>query len=277
MRTSGVARRFAALVVVAFGALAAGAGPAHAFSGDVFPGTPPGEIPTYTIPAASCDAIRTGVGDAAKLSDLIVACSRAGGGSSPCDLVSGSIDSVPVGQCLDSFPIPLTPIDPARGFLESAVNLKGTSAGSNARFTDRDRISVTFAGALGRVDVEPNPGASGPNQCNGISVAAANQATCDSVSGLLAAAGFDSPPTLSHLLLLDVQNAGKSGFLRVGVCPGFHWSCPTAEPLTGTNFQGQMTFSVVYGSICSTVNRKTICCATYPAPRTGVPIPPCPR
>ena len=96
---------------------------------------------------------------------------------------------------------------------------------------------------------------------------------------LAAAAGLGSVPTLSHLLLFDVQNAGKSGFVRVGVCPGFHWSCPApaGESLPSTDYLGQMTFGVNYGSICSTVNRKTICCATYPPPKSGIPIPPCPR
>lgn len=275
MGLAGVGR-LAAIGTMAIAAL--GAGRAHAFSGDVFPGTAPSEIPTYTIPAESCDDIRENVGDTGNLSDLIVACSRTGGGP-PCDLVDGSSDSVvPIGQCVDKFPVALAPVDFGRGFLENAINLKGTSSGANVRLADRDRISVTFAGALGRVDIEPDPGAPGAALCNGISVAAADQPTCDRVGNLLAAAaGLGSPPSLSHILLLDVQNAGKSGFLRVGVCPGFHWSCPTAEALPGTDYLGQMTFGVTYGSICSTVNRKTICCATYPPPKAGVPIPPCPR
>ena len=48
-----VAWRLAAVVLMALGPLAAVALPAHAFSGDVFPGTPPGQVPTYTIPAGS--------------------------------------------------------------------------------------------------------------------------------------------------------------------------------------------------------------------------------
>ncbi len=275
MRMASVAWRLGAIL----GAATAIHHPAYAFSGDVFPGTPPGQLPTYTISETNCNSIRAGVGDGGNLSDLIVACSRAGGGGPPCDLVDGSANSVvPIGQCLDKFPIPLATVDPTLGLL-NGIDLKGTSSGSNVRFTDRDRVSVTFAGTLGRVDILPDPGASGPSQCNGISVAAASAATCTQVGGLLAAAaGLSSAPALSHLLLLDVEKAGQIGFLRVGVCPGFHWSCPTADTLpTLTSYQGQMPFNVEYGSICSTVNRKTICCATYPAPRAGVPIPPCPR
>ena len=159
MRMARVARRLAAAGVVALGAVAAGHHPARAFSGDVFPGTPPGEVPTYTISAASCESIREDVGDTGNLSDLIVACSRAGGGGPPCDLVDGSADSVvPIGQCVDKFPIPLATVNPALGLL-NGINLKGTSSGSNVRFSDRDRVSVTFADTLARVDVEVELGA----------------------------------------------------------------------------------------------------------------------
>lgn len=266
--------RSAALGLLGLAALFVGPDHVAAFSGDVFPGTPPDQLPTYTIAEGSCDAIRDAAGDPGHLSDLVVACSR-NGDSSVCDLVSGGTDAVPVGQCVDNLPLPLTPVDPASATWLSNISLKGLSTGANTRFADRDRVSVTFAQVLRRVDIQPGAGTSA--SCNGINVADVSQATCNLVQGLVEAASGQASPPLSHLLLLDIQRAGQSDFLRVGVCPNFHSTCPAAEALGPTDYRGEMTFSVDYGSVCSTVNRKTICCATYPAPRAGVPIPPCPK
>src|SRR5262245_34669790 len=96
-----------------------GPGMALAQSGD-FPINPgnPGEVPTYTIPAESCERIRDALDPTDPPPfDLVIACSIEGRGAegrqTPCDLLGGGVNvGVPLGQCQDSFPFPLTTPDP---------------------------------------------------------------------------------------------------------------------------------------------------------------------
>ncbi|MGD9508455.1 MAG: hypothetical protein AB7I59_13800 [Geminicoccaceae bacterium] len=264
--------------------MAAPLGAAWAQSGD-FPLNPdnPTEVPTYSIPEATCDTIRQAIDNNF---DLVLACSIAGRSSdpdnTPCDLIDGDLNAgTPIGQCLDSFPVPLTTPAPAAAQLEADVNIAASAAGLNLALGDRDRISVTsVAGSagtlLGLVDVEPGACGGGecPASCGGIPVVQSATA-CNEVTAQLVTSVLEAPPQLSHALFLDVQATATDGFLKVAVCPNYHWTCadPSA-PLSDTNYAGQVPFSVAYTPLCTRTARLTLCCATN---ALGQPIRPCPR
>ncbi|MGE3295495.1 MAG: hypothetical protein AB7O95_29405, partial [Geminicoccaceae bacterium] len=120
--------------------MAAPLGAAWAQSGD-FPLNPdnPTEVPTYSIPEATCDTIRQAIDNNF---DLVLACSIAGRSSdpdnTPCDLIDGDLNAgTPIGQCLDSFPVPQTTPAPAAAQLEADVNIAASAAGLNRARGDR--------------------------------------------------------------------------------------------------------------------------------------------
>ena len=152
--TSG-RRRFgwpaAALGMAVLGSLWASSPAALAQSGD-FPLTDnPGAVPTYNVPAATCNTIRSEV---AQPIDLILACSidgrsaEPGPDDTPCDLLDGNINAgISVGQCQDSFPTPLLVSGGTGDVLEANTTVNATAAGLNLALGDRDQISVTSSGA----------------------------------------------------------------------------------------------------------------------------------
>ena len=260
-------------------------GGAHAQSGD-FPATPgdPNEVPSYTIPEASCDTIRDAIDSPF---DLVVACSLesrgAAGRETPCDLLAAGVNvGVPVGQCQDTFPLPLITPDPGQDFLERDVNLAAVAAGQNLALGDGDRISVTSVdGSAGEVLglVNVSAGACGegdcPLTCGGISVRQSATA-CTEVTAQLTQSVSSDPPELSHALFLDVQQTASPGFLSVAVCPGYKWTCsdPATPAVSGTDYFGQLAFGIDFTPVCFRTSRLTYCCAT----RTdGTVVKPCPR
>ena len=283
------------LVAVTAAALAAPFGSALAQSGD-FPLTPgdASVVPTYSIPAATCNTIRNALqpGDTSPF-DLVVACSIEGRGSpgreSPCDLLGGGVNAgVPLGQCLDSFPVPLTQTAPDQGFLEREVALAASAGGLNLALSDGDRVSVTsVAGSVGRVQgiIKVSPGSCGtgecPSVCGGVDVVASATA-CNEVTAQLRAAVLEDPPALSHALFFDVEQTSASDFMSVAVCPSYKWTClnpdpsqpSPAVPALDVDYLGQLSFSIAYTPVCFRTSRLgSYCCATYP---NGTVVQPCP-
>jgi hypothetical protein len=218
--------------------------------------------------------------------DLVLACSiegrSRGSGNTPCDIISGGVNAgVPIGQCQDSFPVPLQVPAPTANVLEAGINIAASAAGLNLALGDRDRISVTsLAGSagtiLGLVDVQSGTcsGADCPASCGGISVVQSSEA-CSEVSAQLVSSVASDPPPLSHALFLDVQSTATSSFLKVAVCPGYRWSCAgPADSQSGTSYAGQVPFSVAYTPLCTRTARLTLCCATN---SLGQIIKPCPQ
>ena len=245
-------------------------------------------MPTYTIPAESCDTIRDALDPGVRRPfDLVVACSIAGRGvagrQTPCDLLGGGVNvGVPVGQCQDSFPIPLTTPDPDNNFLERNVNLAATAAGQNLALSDGDRVSVTSVSGgagvvLGPIKVQSGTCRSGECQaiCGGIKVVQSATA-CSEVTEQLANSVLADPPELSHALFLDVQQTATNSFLTAAVCPNYKWTCDSAAapPVTGTDYLGQLGFSIAFTPVCFRTSRLTYCCATLP---DGTVVKPCPR
>lgn len=266
-------RRFgwpaAALGMAVLGSLWASAPAALAQSGD-FPLTDnPGAVPTYNVPAATCNTIRSEV---AQPIDLILACSIDGRSAdpgpddTPCDLLDGNINAgISVGQCQDSFPTPLLVSGGTGDVLEANTTVNATAAGLNLALGDRDQISVTSSGegggsVLGYVDVEPGTCLGDcPASCGGVEVVE-SVAACNAISGRLAISVVSDPPPLSHALLLDVEQTASSDFLKVAICPGYRWSCRApGTTVAGTSYVGQVPFSVVYTPLTARFSRITLC------------------
>ena len=262
LRVAGALALFAAVTPV---------GAAHAQSGD-FPLTDnPEAVPTYNIPAATCATIQSAVNAEV---DLILACSRAGRaespgpGASPCDLIDGTVNAgLSVGQCLSSFPTPLLLADRTADVLEENTTINASAGGLNLAQGDQDSISVTSVASgvgrtLGVVNVQEGS-CSGegdcPASCDGVDVFASATA-CTAISQRLAASVVDTPPALSHALLLDVEQTGTADLLKVAVCPGYRWTC-TAPGATaaGATYAGQVPFSIVYTPLTARFSRITLC------------------
>ncbi len=260
-----------AVVVVICGMMSIGG--ASADSGDAPVGDNPNAVQTYTIPDDACNTVRDQVAN--QPIDLIVACSKRptnpGADYAACDLLNlqnTSINAgVPVGQCRQSFPVPLVVAGPSDTVLEANTDVLAVAAGSNLALGDRDQISVTAVAAglgtvLGLVDVQPCgagcPSPAGPPSCGGIPVTL-SQVACDAITSSLAQAAISNPPDLSHALLFDVQETANSSFLNVLVCTGYQWSCrsPSAAP-PATSIVGQVPFSIVYTPLTFTVRGTTI-------------------
>jgi hypothetical protein len=254
-------------------AMAMGSAEAMAQSGD-FPLTDnPTAVPTYNIPAATCDTIQEEV--EAEI-DLILACSidgraaEPGEGDSPCDLIDGSVNAgLSVGQCLSSFPTPLLVADRTADVLEENTTINATAGGLNLALGAGDRVSVTSAAdggsVLGPIDVAPGFCGEGDCQpiCNGVNVYASETA-CDEISGRLAISVVETPPPLSHALLLDVERTATNDFLKVAICPGYKWTCDEEEPppvwtVPNTSYVGQVPYSVVYTPLTARFSRITLC------------------
>ena len=267
-------------VAIALGVaiLAGPVAPAWALSGDG-PLNPdnPTEVPTYTVPASTCGDIRAAIGQSrADGFDIILACSIAGRSSdpddTPCDLIDGALNAgTPIGQCSDSFPVPLNVAGTTGDDLEKDVDLAASAGGQNLSLADRDRVSVTSVASglgnlLGLVDVRvcgPEDDCSpGPASCGGIPVVRSETA-CNELTAQLTSSVLAQPPPLSHGLFLDVEATATSDFLSVAVCPSHSWTCgDAAAGLSGTGYEGQVRYSIAYTPLCLRYARMTVCCTT---------------
>ena len=254
--------RHLALVASLLGAIAL-AGPAAATSGDVL------DLDgLYTITPADCNAVRAKTSTAL---DVIVPCSadaRAEGGR-VCDIITASNFNIglAVGQCQDSFPIPLSPPVPGAAY-ETNTQIQATTFGADTAYvpgvagqsTDLDVICNTFAGGVNRC-VRVLPGTCPPGGCPSCGIKTFSDPTCADVRAQLQTSVTTTPPQLSHYLAIDVQNTSGADYLTVGVCPSFKWECSdpaTASPLK-SKYYDELLFATVETPVCLTFNRKLIC------------------
>jgi hypothetical protein len=255
-------RRNGWLVAVCALLLAAlGAGPARATSGDVL------DLDgLYTITPQSCNDVRAKTNT---VLDVIVPCSaeaRADGGR-VCDIVTASDFNIglAVGQCQDSFPVPLSPPLPGAAY-ETNTQIKATTFGADTAYipgvaglsTDLDKVCNTFADGTNRC-IHVLPGTCPPGGCPSCGIKAFSDPTCAEVRAQLQAAVTTTPPQLSHYLALDVQSTGATNYLAVGVCPSFKWVCADSTGPLQSKYYDELLFATVETPVCLTFNRKLIC------------------
>ncbi len=259
-------RRNGRLVAVCALLLAAlGAGPARATSGDVL------DLDgLYTITPQSCNDVRAKTNT---ILDVIVPCSadaRAEGGR-VCDIVTASNFNIglAVGQCQDSFPIPLSPPLPGAAY-ETNTQIKATTFGADTAYvpgvpglsSDADVICNTFAGGVNKcIKVVPAAATCPPEGCNlsTCGIKAFSDSTCAEVRAQLQTSVTTTPPQLSHYLAIDVQGTGDPDYLAVGVCPNFKWVCANSTGPQKSKYYDELLFATVETPVCLTFNRKLIC------------------